>query len=172
MTPGAIEKLARQVLEACRRHQAMLAMAESCTGGLVAAALTDIAGSSDVVERGFVTYSNEAKSDMLGVPAALIASHGAVSAEVAAAMAEGALRHAHASVAVAVTGIAGPGGGSEAKPVGLVHFAAASRAGRLVRLERRYGPLGRKAIREAATADALQLVIDLLGADQAAGGLP
>ena len=100
MTPDAIEKLARQVLEACRRRQAMLATAESCTGGLVAAALTDIAGSSDVVERGFVTYSNEAKSDMLGVPAALIASHGAVSAEVAAAMAEGALRHARASVAV------------------------------------------------------------------------
>ena len=172
MTPDAIEKLARQVLEACRRRQAMLATAESCTGGLVAAALTDIAGSSDVVERGFVTYSNEAKNDMLGVPAALIASHGAVSAEVAAAMAEGALRHARASVSVSVTGSAGPGGGSEAKPVGLVHFAAASRAGGLVRLERRYGPLGRMAIREAATADALQLVIDLLGADQATGGLP
>jgi len=172
MTSDAIEKLARQVLEACRRHQAMLATAESCTGGLVAAALTDIAGSSDVVERGFVTYSNDAKNDMLGVPAALIASHGAVSAEVAAAMAEGALRHARASVAVSVTGIAGPGGGSEAKPVGLVHFAAASRTGGLVRLERRYGPHSRKAIREAATADALQLVIDLLGADQTAGGLP
>jgi nicotinamide-nucleotide amidase len=87
-------------------------------------------------------------------------------------MAEGALRHARASVAVSVTGIAGPGGGSDAKPVGLVHFAAASRAGSRVRLERRYGPLGRKAIREAATADALQLVIDLFGADQATGGLP
>ncbi len=172
MTTDAIELLARQVLEACRRHQVMLATAESCTGGLVAAALTGIAGSSDVVERGFVTYSNEAKCDMLGVPASLVASHGAVSAEVAAAMAEGALRHARAAVAVSVTGIAGPGGGSEAKPVGLVHFAAASRAGRLVRLELRYGPRSRKAIREAATADALQLVIDLLGADQAPGGLP
>ena len=172
MMADAVESLARQVLDACRRHQAMLATAESCTGGLVAAALTDIAGSSDVVERGFVTYSNDAKCDMLGVPAALIASHGAVSAEVAAAMAEGALRHARASVAVSVTGIAGPGGGSEAKPVGLVHFAAASRSGGLVRLERRYGPLGRRAIREAATADALRLVIALLGDNQTAGDLP
>ncbi|MCU0885516.1 MAG: CinA family protein [Beijerinckiaceae bacterium] len=171
-TTVTTEALAVRVLEACRRHKSMLATAESCTGGMVAAALTGIAGSSDVVERGFVTYSNEAKCELLGVPAALIDRYGAVSAEVAAAMAEGALRHARAFVAVSVTGIAGPGGGSEAKPVGLVHFAAASGNGRLVRLERRYGSLGRSAIREAATADALRLVITLLDPDQATGGLP
>ena len=162
MTPGAIEALAREVLAACRQQGIMLATAESCTGGMVAAALTDIAGSSDVVERGFVTYSNEAKTEMLGVPAALISSHGAVSAEVAAAMAKGALTHARASVAVSITGIAGPGGGSEAKPVGLVHFAAADRAGALLGLERRYGPLDRRTIRQAATLDALTLVLRLL----------
>ncbi len=102
----------------------MVACAESCTGGLISAALTAIAGSSSVVERGFVTYSNDAKTDMLGVPAQLIATHGAVSAEVAIAMAQGALSHSRAHLALSVTGIAGPGGGSPGKPVGLVHFAA------------------------------------------------
>jgi nicotinamide-nucleotide amidase len=134
------------------------ATAESCTGGLVAAALTAIPGSSDVVDRGFVTYSNAAKTEMLGVPADLIATHGAVSEPVARAMAEGAVSHSDADVAVAITGIAGPGGGSDAKPVGLVHFAAARRGGGTVHLERRYGDLGRSGIRAAAVRDALELI--------------
>ncbi len=124
--------------------------------------LTNIAGSSDVVDRGFVTYSNAAKTAMLGVPEALIATHGAVSAEVAAAMAEGALKASGAGMAVAITGIAGPGGGSAAKPVGLVHLAAVSRLGDVNRIERRYDPaLGRAGIRRAATRDALMLLLDL-----------
>src|SRR5271154_951640 len=114
--------LAMTVLDACRIARLTLATAESCTGGMVAAALTDIAGSSDVVERGFVTYSNAAKTELLGVPAALIIRAGAVSEEVARAMASGALDHAPVALAVAVTGIAGPGGGTAEKPVGLVHF--------------------------------------------------
>ena len=114
---------AAALLELCRSKKLTIATAESCTGGLVAATLTEIPGSSDVVERGFVTYSNEAKTELLGVPAELIAQHGAVSEPVALAMAEGALRHAHAEVAVAVTGIAGPAGGSPDKPVGTVWIA-------------------------------------------------
>ena len=134
-----------------------LATAESCTGGLVAARLTEIPGSSMVVDRGFVTYSNAAKTEMLGVPAGLIAQHGAVSEEVARAMAEGALARSDADVAVAVTGIAGPGGATAAKPVGLVHFAVA-RAGETAVLERRYGDLERSEIREQAVGDALALL--------------
>ena len=121
----SIDILATAVLQTCRERGVMLATAESCTGGLVAAALTEIAGSSDVVDCGFVTYSNAAKTRMLGVPAALIARHGAVSAEVARAMAEGALAHSNAGIAVTVTGVAGPGGGTAQKPVGLVHIAVA-----------------------------------------------
>ena len=118
---------ARAVLEACRQAGVMVVTAESCTGGLIAGALTDIAGSSDVVERGFVTYSYESKSELLGVPAPMIAAHGAVSEAVVRAMAEGALARSSADVAVAVTGVAGPGGGSAEKPVGLVHFGLAKR---------------------------------------------
>lgn len=119
--------LAAEVLDICREARLTLAIAESCTGGLIAAALTEIAGSSDVVERGFVTYADQAKTDLLGVPAALIAAHGAVSEAIARAMAEGTLEHSPADVAVAVTGIAGPGGATSGKPVGLVHLAAARR---------------------------------------------
>ncbi|CAA2107308.1 Nicotinamide-nucleotide amidohydrolase PncC [Methylobacterium bullatum] len=133
------------------------ACAESCTGGLVAGLLTAVPGSSAVVERGFVTYSNDAKSEMLGVPADLIATHGAVSKSVARAMAEGALAHSHADVAVSITGIAGPGGGSEAKPVGLVHFGLARRGAATRHIERRFGDLGRGEIRRAAVAEALEL---------------
>src|SRR5690348_6493495 len=115
----------------------MVATAESCTGGLVAGALTDIAGSSAVVDRGFVTYTDEAKQQMLGVPAATLAAHGAVSRATAEAMARGALGHASADIVVSITGIAGPGGGSAEKPVGLVHFAAGDRNGRLIHRERR-----------------------------------
>jgi nicotinamide-nucleotide amidase len=135
-----------------------VATAESCTGGLVAGLLTEIAGSSAVVERGFVTYSNEAKADLVGVAPALIAAHGAVSEPVARAMAEGALARSRADVAVAVTGIAGPGGATATKPVGLVHFALARRGGPTAHLERRYGDLGREAVRRSAVADAVGLL--------------
>lgn len=155
---AALEHRAASLLAHLRARGLTVATAESCTGGLVAAALTAIPGSSDVVDRGFVTYSNDAKIDMLGVPAALIATHGAVSEPVARAMAEGALRASSAGVTVSLTGIAGPGGGSAGKPVGLVHLAAARRGGPTLHLERRYGDLGRAGIREAAVHDALDLV--------------
>jgi nicotinamide-nucleotide amidase len=132
VTPATLRRAAAGVLDLFRARGLKIATAESCTGGLVAGALTEIAGSSDVVDRGFVTYSNEAKQAMLGVPAATLKRYGAVSAETAAAMAKGALKHSLADIAVAVTGVAGPGGGSKQKPVGLVYFAAASRNGRRV----------------------------------------
>jgi nicotinamide-nucleotide amidase len=149
---------AAALLQACRERGWMLATAESCTGGLVAALLTEVPGSSDVVERGFVTYSNEAKAEMLGVPADLIAAHGAVSEAVARAMAEGALAHSRADVAVSITGVAGPAGGSPAKPVGLVHFGLAVRGRTTVHRERRYGDLGRAEVRAKAVEDALGLL--------------
>lgn len=120
-------ELARALLDECRSRGLRICTAESCTGGLVAAALTEIAGSSDVVDRGFVTYSNEAKVELLGVPGELLAAHGAVSEPVARSMAEGALGHSRADLSVAITGIAGPGGGTPSKPVGLVHLAVARR---------------------------------------------
>ncbi len=138
-----------------------VATAESCTGGLVAATLTDVPGSSVVVERGFVTYSNEAKTEMLGVDAALIKRLGAVSKEVAIAMAEGALRHSRADITVSVTGIAGPDGGSPAKPVGLVHFAAARRDGGVIHEEKRFGEIGRSKIRLASVEQALEMLLRL-----------
>ena len=145
------------VLDACRTAGLMLATAESCTGGMVAAALTAVAGSSEVVERGFVTYSNAAKQEMLGVPAALFPRPGAVSEEVARAMAEGALAHSRADLAVAVTGIAGPGGGSAAKPVGLVHFACA-RTGTPTRHRREVFAGDREAVRLQAARVALAML--------------
>jgi nicotinamide-nucleotide amidase len=158
MFPTAMRDEAARLLDACRAVGLKLATAESCTGGLVAALLTEIAGSSDVVERGFVTYSNEAKIEALGVPADLIAAHGAVSEAVARAMAEGALGHARADIAVSVTGVAGPGGGSAAKPVGLVHLACA-RAGRpTLHQERRFGDIGRDAVRLESVEAALALI--------------
>jgi nicotinamide-nucleotide amidase len=149
--------LAQSVLDACRARGWHIATAESCTGGLVAGALTAIAGSSDVVERGFVTYSNEAKSEMLGVPPDTIAAHGAVSAETAAAMAEGAVACAPVDLAISVTGVAGPGGGSAAKPVGLVIFGLARRNGPS-RTERRVFDGDRSAVRQAALRVALGLL--------------
>lgn len=139
-----------------------LATAESCTGGLVAGALTNIAGSSAVVERGFVTYSNAAKVEMLGVDAALIERVGAVSADVARAMAEGALAHSHADIAVSITGIAGPGGGSKSKPIGLVHFALARRDAPTVYVERRFGDIGRDNVRRESVNQALKLLAEAL----------
>jgi nicotinamide-nucleotide amidase len=157
----ALREKAAQVLELCRARGLKVATAESCTGGLVAGALTEIAGSSDVVDRGFVTYSNDAKEAMLGVPPATLARHGAVSAETAAAMAVGALEKSSADIVVAITGIAGPGGGTQQKPVGLVHFAAASRDGRNLARERRYGDVGRQSVREQSVAEALDLLAAL-----------
>jgi nicotinamide-nucleotide amidase len=148
---------AAALLERFRRAGLRIVTAESCTGGMVAAQLTDIAGASDVVERGFVTYSNEAKAEMLGVPAALLAQYGAVSVQVARAMAEGALTHARADVAIAITGIAGPGGATPGKPVGLVYLAIARR-GRDSRMERQHFSGDRQAVRQAATERALELL--------------
>lgn len=146
---------ARRVLREFDAVGLTVAVAESCTGGMIAAALTDVPGSSSVVDRGFVTYSNAAKTEMLGVPATLILSHGAVSSEVAAAMAVGALKYSHADVSVAVTGVAGPGGGTEAKPVGRVHIATAVRRGPVKSKEYTF-PGDRDAIRQAVTLEALE----------------
>jgi len=151
--------LAIRTLEACRSGKLMVATAESCTGGLIAAVLTEIAGSSDVVDRGFVTYSNEAKQQALGVPAAMIEAHGAVSEPTARAMAEGALARSIAQVAVSCTGIAGPGGATPGKPVGLVHLACARSGKPTLHLKREYGTIGRSEVRAATVADALHLII-------------
>jgi nicotinamide-nucleotide amidase len=148
---------AEALLQACREARLMIATAESCTGGLIAATLTAIASSSDVVERGFATYSNAAKTEMLGVPAELIARHGAVSEEVARAMAQGALARSPADLAVSVTGIAGPGGGSGEKPVGLV-WIGCLRRGRAPTTLRRIFPGDRTEVRRASVALALQLL--------------
>lgn len=159
MFPDDIEALARRVIETAAARGLMIVTAESCTGGLVTGALTAISGSSAVVERGFVTYSNAAKTEALGVPAALIDAHGAVSGAVARAMAEGARDHSGAQVAVSVTGVAGPGGGSVDKPVGLVHFAALGPSG-VVHVERRFGDLGREGVRLESVREALRLLQD------------
>jgi len=153
-----LRALAEAVLNEYRASGRMLATAESCTGGMIAAALTDIAGSSDVVERGFVTYSNAAKAELLGVDPALILAKGAVSMEVAAAMAAGALARSHAQVAVSVTGVAGPGGGSAEKPVGLVWFGLA--AADKVTTERARFTGERAAVRQQAAAKALGLLLE------------
>ena len=154
----------RSLLELCRAKRLKIATAESCTGGLIAAALTDVAGSSDVFERGFVTYSNEAKEIMLGVARTMLERHGAVSRETAQAMAAGALAHAPVELTVSVTGIAGPLGAVAGKPLGLVHFAAASRGGRLIHAERKFGDIGRVQIRRASVEQALAMLREL--ADQ------
>lgn len=163
----ALLLIAERVLSLARANRLRLATAESCTGGMIAAALTAIAGASDVFDRGFVTYSNAAKTEMLGVPAELIAHKGAVSEEVARAMAEGAIRHSHAMLAVSVTGIAGPGGGSFEKPVGLVWFGLAGKD--VLHTERHLFPGDRTAIREAAAGVALQLLEKALGKESVIG---
>jgi nicotinamide-nucleotide amidase len=152
---------ATALLELCRGKKLRIATAESCTGGLVAAALTEISGSSDVVERGFVTYSNAAKQAMLGVPPATLGQFGEVSRETAEAMATGALANSLAELAVSITGIAGPGGGSPEKPVGLVHFAAASKRGGLIHREKRFGDIGRSKVRQASVIEALAMLREL-----------
>ena len=158
-----LERQAEDLLEYLRRRRLRLATAESCTGGLIAATLTEIAGSSDVVDRGFVVYSNEAKSELLAVPAPLIAKHGAVSEEVARAMAEGALARSPAEIAVAVTGIAGPGGATPTKPVGLVHLAVAPR-NLCTQHERRVFPGDRREVRRATVERALAMIREIAAA--------
>lgn len=152
---------AEALLATLRARKLMLATAESCTGGLIAGVLTEIAGSSDVVERGFVTYSNEAKNELIGVPMTMIREHGAVSKEVALAMAAGALAHSRADITVAVTGVAGPGGGSAAKPVGLVNLAAERRGKPAIHRECRFGDIGRHGIRMATIVVAFEMVDEL-----------
>ena len=152
---------AASLLALCRDRQLTIATAESCTGGLVAGALTEIAGSSEVVDRGFVTYSNAAKMALLGVPEAVLEAHGAVSRQTAEAMAQGALARSGVDLTVAITGVAGPGGGSADKPVGLVHFAAAAKDGRLLHREKRYGDVGRSEVRRLSVLEALSLLLEL-----------
>jgi nicotinamide-nucleotide amidase len=149
---------ARVLLDLCRARKLTVATAESCTGGLVAATLTEIAGSSDVVDRGFVTYSNSAKTAMLGVPSEVLKAFGAVSRETAVAMAEGALARAGVNLAVAITGIAGPGGALPGKPVGLVHFAAAAQSGARSEATRQFGDIGRTQVRWQSVRQALAML--------------
>src|ERR1700744_3619383 len=158
---GSASALARALLDLCRMRKLTIATAESCTGGLVAGALTEIPGSSDVIDRGFVTYSNEAKRAMLGVEASTLATFGAVSKETATQMAVGALEHADVDLAVSITGIAGPGGATPGKPVGLVHFAVAARDGRILHREQRFGAIGRSTVRARSVVEALRMLMEL-----------
>ncbi|MEZ5855268.1 MAG: nicotinamide-nucleotide amidohydrolase family protein [Hyphomicrobiaceae bacterium] len=162
MFSADLTQRAQHLLERMRQQNLRLATAESCTGGLVAGLLTEIAGSSDVFDCGFVTYSNAAKATLLAIPTTLIATHGAVSEQVARAMAEGALTRSRANLAIAVTGLAGPGGGTLEKPVGLVHFGLA-RTGQPTRHRRcQFGVLSRSDIRRAAVTEALDLIASSL----------
>lgn len=149
---------AKEVLDVCRTRRLLLATAESCTGGLLAALLTEVPGSSEVFERGFVTYSNDAKAELLGVSCDLINHHGAVSEEVALAMAEGALKHSRASIAISITGVAGPSGGTIDKPVGLVFLACTRNDKDAIRSRLELGMRRRNQIREAAVAEAVRLL--------------
>jgi nicotinamide-nucleotide amidase len=161
MLDDDIVEAARRLLDICKQKKLTVATAESCTAGLVAGMLTEIPGVSSMLERGFITYSNAAKRDMLGVSADTLARHGAVSRETAEEMARGALARAPVDLAVSVTGIAGPDGGSAEKPVGLVHFAAASRSGQLLKAEKRFGDIGRTDIRKQAVLQAFRMLHDL-----------
>jgi nicotinamide-nucleotide amidase len=158
MFPLEITMLAQLVLDECRERRVRIVTAESCTGGLVAGALTEIAGSSDVVDRGFVTYSNRAKSSVLRVPGDLIADMGAVSEPVARMMAEGALAASDAHISVAITGVAGPGGGTALKPIGLVHFATARANGPILHNRELFGDLGRERVRMESVRVALEMI--------------
>ncbi len=152
---------ARALLDLCRTKKLTLAAAESCTGGLLAATLTEMPGSSDVFDRGFVTYSNDAKQQMLGVSPETLEKYGAVSRQTAEAMVRGALARASVDLAISITGIAGPGGGSADKPVGLMHFAAAARSGKLVHHEHRYGDIGRAEVRRRSVLQAISMLREL-----------
>ncbi len=160
--PADITSMAEDIIRDFTAAGLMVSTAESCTGGLIAGALTEISGSSAVVDRGFVTYTNVAKMQMLGVQEETLARFGAVSEETARQMVHGALFRSRAHLAVAVTGIAGPGGGSPEKPVGLVHLAAKSRSGKLVHRKMLYGDIGRTDIRLATIRTALQMLIEIV----------
>ena len=163
MIGEAVHAAAKHIVEKFSARQLTVATAESCTGGLVGGALTEIPGSSAVLLCGFITYSNEAKHRMLDVPTAVLHEHGAVSRETALAMAQGALKHSAASLSVAITGIAGPGGGSNDKPVGLVQFAAAKRDGSNITREMRFGDIGRGNVRQRSVLVALEMLGELAG---------
>ena len=157
---------AERLLEVCKRKKLTVTTAESCTGGLVAGAISAISGSSEVLDRGYVTYSNRAKEEMLGVTPTTLEAYGAVSRQCAEQMAKGAVRHAQVDLAVSITGIAGPAGGTPEKPVGLVHFAAASRSGRLIAYEGRYGDVGRTQVRRLSLLQALAMLSELAENEQ------
>jgi nicotinamide-nucleotide amidase len=161
MFPDDLTARAAELIDRCRRKGLMLATAESCTGGLIAGLITSVAGSSDVLDCGFVTYSNAAKTRMTGVPPDLIARHGAVSAEVARAMAEGAIAHSAADIAVAVTGVAGPGGGTALKPVGLVHCAAARKGHATITRVLQLGEIGRGEVRMETVRVAVEMAYEI-----------
>lgn len=163
MFSEALIALAADVLNRAQRAGLTIATAESCTGGLVSACLTAVPGASSVLDRGFITYTNEAKIDLLGVPADVIASAGAVSEAVARAMADGALQHANADVSVSITGIAGPGGGSPEKPVGLVWIAGARKGRETLAEEHLFGDIGRPQVRERSLEAALRLLDRITG---------
>jgi nicotinamide-nucleotide amidase len=158
MFSSLLLRLAESVLAEARAQRLRIATAESCTGGLIGGLLTEIPGSSDVLDRGFIVYSNRAKSDLLGVPGDLIADQGAVSEAVARSMAEGAVENSNAHMAVSVTGVAGPGGGTKFKPVGLVHIAAAREGRSILHEAHRFGDIGRSEIRLASVEAALLLL--------------
>ncbi len=163
MFPDPLRRRAADLIASCRTRGLIVATAESCTGGLLAAVITAVPGSSGVFERGFVTYSNAAKIECLGVLPGILENFGAVSAEAAQAMAEGALAHSSANMALSITGIAGPDGGSPGKPVGLVHFGLARRGGAIVGVEKRFGDIGRDGVRSAAIAMAIELFLEAAG---------
>lgn len=166
MFPSALTGLAERVLDACQKSGLTLATAESCTGGLICACLTSVGGSSSVVDRGFITYTNEAKAELLGVPTILIATHGAVSEPVARQMALGILARTRVDIALSVTGIAGPTGGTATKPVGLVYLGAARR-GRSALVERHLFTGDRDSVRLASVQRALEMAMLLAGEEQA-----
>ena len=161
MIDDDIVEAAKRLLDICKSKHLTLATAESCTAGLVAGTLTEVPGTSSILDRGFVTYSNQAKQDMLGVSATTLRSHGAVSGETAEEMVRGALANAPVDLAVSITGIAGPDGGSEEKPVGLVHFAAASRSGQYAQVEKRFGNIGRAEVRKQSVLQAFRMLHEL-----------
>lgn len=159
--PQDIEETARRIVGDFTEKKLLIATAESCTAGLIAGVITEIPGSSNVFDRGFVTYSNEAKREMIGVANATLKAHGAVSRPTALEMAQGAIGNSGANISIAVTGIAGPGGGTEEKPVGLVHLAAARTGHETLHREMRYGEIGRSAVRLATVRTALEMLIEI-----------
>jgi nicotinamide-nucleotide amidase len=156
-----IVEAAKNLLAICKRKNLLVATAESCTAGLVAGTLTEVPGTSSILDRGYVTYSNEAKHEMLGVPRDILAKHGAVSPQTAEAMVRGVLGHSRVHLAVSITGIAGPDGGSAEKPVGLVFFACAGRGGALITSEQRYGNIGRDKVRKQSVLQAFRMLHEL-----------